>query len=381
MPEDESPAEAPAEEEPQEPATEVKQERLEANKGFSGEANERELQELVANLNTNILIIGAGGAGNNTLERLYREGIDGVEMLALNTDAQHLLAARVPHRMLIGKQLTKGLGAGAEPHLGEGAAEEARDDLLNACHEADIVFLTGGLGGGTGTGALPVIARFAKEKQALTIAIVTLPFSNEGARRAKNAQQGLERLRKVADTVIVIPNDKLLQEDIAQLPLNEAFRKADAILGGAIRCMSEITTRSGLVNIDFADLRSIMESGGVAMIGTGEAQGTDRAAEAVQSAFSSPLLEVDISQASGALINVTGGDDMTLHEAHAVVREVNAKINKEARIIWGASIDSSLEHSIRVMLVVTGVKSSQILGPPEGVEDELVARYGIDFVQ
>ncbi|MEO2237367.1 MAG: cell division protein FtsZ, partial [Candidatus Poseidoniia archaeon] len=192
---------------------------------------------------------------------------------------------------------------------------------------------------------------------------------------------GLERLRKVADTVIVIPNDKLLQEDIAQLPLNEAFRKADAILGGAIRCMSEITTRSGLVNIDFADLRSIMESGGVAMIGTGEAQGTDRAAEAVQSAFSSPLLEVDISQASGALINVTGGDDMTLHEAHAVVREVNAKINKEARIIWGASIDSSLEHSIRVMLVVTGVKSSQILGPPEGVEDELVARYGIDFVQ
>ena len=381
MPEDESPAEAPPGEEPQESATEVKQERLEAEKGFRGEANERELQELVANLSTNILIIGAGGAGNNTLERLYRGGIDSVEMLALNTDAQHLLAARVPHRMLIGKQLTKGLGAGAEPRLGEGAAEEARDDLLNACHEADIVFLTGGLGGGTGTGALPVIARFAKEKQALTIAIVTLPFSNEGARRAKNAQQGLERLRKVADTVIVIPNDKLLQKDIAQLPLNEAFRKADAILGGAIRCMSEITTRSGLVNIDFADLRSIMESGGVAMIGTGEAQGTDRAAEAVQSAFSSPLLEVDISQASGALINVTGGDDMTLHEAHAVVREVNAKINKEARIIWGASIDSSLEHSIRVMLVVTGVKSSQILGPPEGVEDELVARYGIDFVQ
>ena len=381
MPEDESPAEAPPGEEPQESATEVKQERLEAEKGFRGEANERELQELVANLSTNILIIGAGGAGNNTLERLYRGGIDSVEMLALNTDAQHLLAARVPHRMLIGKQLTKGLGAGAEPHLGEGAAEEAHDDLLNACHEADIVFLTGGLGGGTGTGALPVIARFAKEKQALTIAIVTLPFSNEGARRAKNAQQGLERLRKVADTVIVIPNDKLLQKDIAQLPLNEAFRKADAILGGAIRCMSEITTRSGLVNIDFADLRSIMESGGVAMIGTGEAQGTDRAAEAVQSAFSSPLLEVDISQASGALINVTGGDDMTLHEAHAVVREVNAKINKEARIIWGASIDSSLEHSIRVMLVVTGVKSSQILGPPEGVEDELVARYGIDFVQ
>ena len=367
--------------EPEDTPGEATQEQLRADRDFSGEMNEQELQELVAGLQTNILILGAGGAGNNTLERLYREGIDGVEMLAVNTDAQHLLAARVPHRLLIGRQLTKGLGAGSDPGKGEGAAEEAREELLNACHGADIVFLTGGLGGGTGTGALPVMARSAKEQQALTIAIVTLPFSNEGARRAKNAQQGLERLRKVADTVIVIPNDRLLTDDIAKLPLNEAFRRADGILGGAIRCMSEITTRSGLVNIDFADLRSIMESGGVAMIGMGEAQGKDRAAEAVHAALSSPLLEVDISESQGALINVTGGDDMTLREAHAVVREVYGKINKEARIIWGASIDSSLEHSIRVMLVVTGVRSPQILGPPAGVEDELEARYGIDFVQ
>ena len=360
---------------------EATQEQLGADRDFSGEMNERELQELVAGLRTNILIIGAGGAGNNTLERLCREGIDGVEMLAVNTDAQHLLAARVPHRLLIGRTLTKGLGAGSDPSKGEGAAEEARDELLDACHGADIVFLTGGLGGGTGTGALPIVARLAKEQQALTIAIVTLPFTNEGARRTKNAQQGLERLRKVADTVIVIPNDRLLHEDIAQLPLNEAFRRADGILGDAIRCMSEITTRSGLVNIDFADLRSIMGSGGVAMIGMGEAQGDDRAAEAVHNALSSPLLDVDISESQGALINVTGGDDMTLQEAHAVVREVHGKINKQARIIWGASIDSSLEHSIRVMLVVTGVRSPQILGPPAGVEDELEARYGIDFVQ
>ena len=367
--------------EPEDTPGEATQEQLKADREFSGELNEQELQELVAGLQTNILILGAGGAGNNTLERLYREGIDGVEMLAVNTDAQHLLNARVPHRLLIGRQLTRGLGAGSDPGNVEGAAEEEREELLNACHGADIVFLTGGLGGGTGTGALPVMARSAKEQQALTIAIVTLPFSNEGARRAKNAQQGLERLRKVADTVIVIPNDRLLTDDIAKLPLNEAFRRADGILGGAIRCMSEITTRSGLVNIDFADLRSIMESGGVAMIGMGEAQGKDRAAEAVHAALSSPLLEVDISESQGALINVTGGDDMTLREAHAVVREVYGKINKEARIIWGASIDSSLEHSIRVMLVVTGVRSPQILGPPAGVEDELEARYGIDFVQ
>ena len=367
--------------EPEGTSGEVTQEQLKAGRDFSGELNEQELQELVSGLQTNILILGAGGAGNNTLERLYREGIDGVELLAVNTDAQHLLNARVPHRLLIGRQLTKGLGAGSDPRKGEGAAEEAREEMLNACHGADIVFLTGGLGGGTGTGSLPVLARTAKEQQALTIAIVTLPFTNEGARRVKNAQQGLERLRKVADTVIVIPNDRLLTEEIAQLPLNEAFRRADGILGGAIRCMSEITTRSGLVNIDFADLRSIMESGGVAMIGMGEAQGSDRAAEAVHAALSSPLLEVDISESQGALINVTGGDDMTLQEAHAVVREVYGKINKEARIIWGASIDSSLEHSIRVMLVVTGVRSPQILGPPAGVEDELEARYGIDFVQ
>jgi cell division protein FtsZ len=254
-------------------------------------------------------------------------------------------------------------------------------DLLEACHEADIVFLTGGLGGGTGTGSLPIIANYAKERGALTIAIVTLPFSNEGARRANNARLGLEKLRKSADTVIVIPNDKLLQDDIAKLPLNLAFRHADEILANAIKCMTEITSHSGLVNIDFADMRSIMYEGGVAMIGMGEGQGPDRATDAVTAALTSPLLELDISQSKGALINVTGGDDMTLEEAHQVVKEVHSKINKEARIIWGASIDSTLEHQVRVMLVVTGVKSSQILGPLSGVDDELQGRYGIEFVQ
>ena len=348
---------------------------------FKGETDESELEALVSKLKTNILIIGSGGAGNNTLTRLYKEGMTAIELLAVNTDAQHLLNTPIPHRMLIGKKLTRGLGAGSEPSIGEGAAEEARLDILEACQDADIVFLTGGLGGGTGTGSLPVLAKIAKERGALTIAIVTLPFGNEGARRNRNARLGLDKLRKSADTVIVIPNDKLLQEDIANLPLNTAFRQADEILGNAIRCMTEITSQGGLVNIDFADMRSIMDGGGVAMIGMGEGQGTNRAPDAVIAALTSPLLEIDIGASEGALVNVTGGDDMTLQEAHEVVKEVHSKINKDARIIWGASIDSTLEHQIRVMLVVTGVKSPQILGPPSGVDDGLQNRYGIEFVQ
>ena len=357
------------------------QEMLADDGTFKGETDESELEALVSKLKTNILIIGSGGAGNNTLTRLYKEGMNSIELLALNTDAQHLLNTPIPHRMLIGKQLTKGLGAGSEPGTGEGAAEEARAELLEACQDADIIFLTGGLGGGTGTGSLPVIARLAKEKGALTIAIVTLPFSNEGARRTRNARIGLEKLRKSADTVIVIPNDKLLQDDIMNLPLNLAFRHADEILGNAIKCMTEITSHGGLVNIDFADMRSIMDGGGVAMIGMGEGQGANRASDAVIAALTSPLLELDIAESKGALVNVTGGDDMTLQEAHAVVKEVHSKINKDARIIWGASVDSTLEHQIRVTLVVTGVKSSQILGPPSGVDNEMQNRYGIEFVQ
>ena len=315
------------------------------------------------------------------MNNMIQMGLEGVEFIVANSDAQALAHSAAERKIQMGTDVTKGLGAGSEPNIGEGAAEEARIELLEACHEADIVFLTGGLGGGTGTGSLPVIGQLAKERGALTIAIVTLPFTNEGAKRTNNARIGLEKLRKSADTVIVIPNDKLLQDDISGLPLNHAFRKADEILANAIRCMTEITSHGGLVNIDFADMRSIMEGGGVAMIGMGEGQGQHRASDAVTAALTSPLLELDISESKGALINVSGGDDMTLQEAHEVVREVHSKINKDARIIWGASIDSTLEHQVREMLVVTGVKSSQILGPPSGVDDEMQSRYGIEFVQ
>ena len=334
----------------------------------------------IRELKPRILVLGIGGAGGNAIDGMIDAGLQGVEFIAVNTDAQDLKLNKAKTKIQLGVNLTKGLGAGSEPNVGEGAAEEARHEILEACRDADIVFLTGGLGGGTGTGSLPVIAKLAKESGALTIAIVTLPFSNEGARRSRNARIGLEKLRKCADTVIVIPNDKLLTEDIAQLPLNLAFRQADEILGNAIKCMTEITSHSGLVNIDFADMRSIMSSGGVAMIGMGEGQGANRASDAVTAALTSPLLELDIADSKGALVNVTGGDDMTLQEAHEVVREVHSKINKDARIIWGASIDSTLEHQIRVMLVVTGVKSSQILGPPDGVDDGMQSKYGIDFV-
>ena len=346
-----------------------------------GKSEEEILQDLISDLKTNILIVGCGGGGNNTLTRLSEEGVKGVEMLAANTDAQHLLATIAENKMLIGRECARGMGAGSDPVMGQAAADESRNEILEACMDADIVFLTAGLGGGTGTGSLPVFAKLAKQQKALTIAVVTMPFTNEGAKRMENARQGLERLRKVVDTVIVIPNDKLLNEEISQLPLNQAFREADEILAGAIKCMSEITTGTGLVNIDYADLRSIMRSGGVAMIGTGEGSGPDRAADAVRAALTSPLLEVDIDGANGALVNVTGGSDMSLKEAETVLDEICSKINKEARIIWGASVDPELENSIRVMLVVTGVKNEQILGPPSSIEEDLKTRYGIDFVQ
>jgi len=359
-------------EESSEPTTESQEEKSE----------EEILQELISDLKTNILIVGCGGGGNNTLTRLSEEGVEGVEMLAANTDAQHLLSTIAENKMLIGRECARGMGAGSDPVIGQAAADESRNEILEACMDADIVFLTAGLGGGTGTGSLPVFAKLAKQQKALTIAVVTMPFTNEGAKRMENARQGLERLRKVVDTVIVIPNDRLLSDDISQLPLNQAFREADDILAGAIKCMSEITTGTGLVNIDFADLRSIMTTeSGVAMIGTGEGSGSDRALEAVKAALSSPLIEVDIEGASGALVNVTGGSDMSLKEAETVLGEINSKINKEARIIFGASVDPELDNSIRVMLVVTGVKSEQILGPPSSIEEDLETRYGIDFVQ
>jgi len=339
--------------------------------------NNRELEEVLAGLTTTIKVVGCGGAGTNTISRCIEGGISGAELVSLNTDAQHLLLAGSPHKVLIGRHLTHGLGAGSLPQIGEEAARESEKDIREAVGRADMVFVTCGLGGGTGTGSAPVVSQIAKETGALTIGVVTLPFSVEGFIRMENADAGLKRLRETCDTVIVIPNDKLL-DVVPNLSLNAAFKVADEVLMRSIKGITEMITKPGLVNLDFADLKTVMKRGGVAMIGLGEAEGENKAVNAVVEALNSPLLEVDISEATGALVNVTGGEDMTISEAERVVEEIYSRVDPNARIIWGTTVNPELKRSIRAMLVITGVKSKQILGPAQKAFEN--KEYGIDFV-
>ena len=336
-----------------------------------------ELERVLSGLTTTIRVAGCGGAGTNTIARCLGEGISGAELIAINTDAQHLLMTDAPHKILIGRHLTRGLGAGSLPQIGEEAARESEQDIRDALVPADMVFVTCGLGGGTGTGSAPIIAQISKEAGALTIGVVTLPFSVEGVIRMENAEEGLRRLRDICDTVIVIPNDRLL-EIVPNLALNAAFKVADEVLMRSIKGITEMITMPGLVNLDFADLKTVMKRGGVAMIGLGEAEGDNKAVNAVVEALNSPLLEVDISDATGALVNVTGGDDMTISEAEKVVEEIYQRIDPNARIIWGTTIEPALKRSIRAMLVITGVKSKQILGPAQRSFEN--KEFGIDVV-
>lgn len=338
-----------------------------------------ELAQILQELKTNIVVVGCGGSGSNTIQRMSEEGIVGAELYAINTDAQHLLHIRVPRKILIGRSRTRGLGAGSLPQIGLDAAQESKPAIEKAVDNADMVFVTCGLGGGTGTGAAPVVAEIARDAGALTIAVVTLPFSVEGSIRMDNAEAGLERLRDIVDTVIVIPNDKLL-EVVPHLPLQTAFKVCDEILMRSVKGITELITKPGLVNLDFADVRVIMQKSGVAMIGLGEAEGENKAVESVQKALRSPLLDVDVSGATGALVNVVGGPDMTIAEAESVVNELYTRVDSKARLIWGAVIDPDLENMVRTMIVVTGVKSPQILG--KGTAGSIsTAKYGIDFVK
>ena len=348
-----------------------------------GNTADEELQVLLSQQRASIKVIGTGGGGNNTINRITEVGIVGAESVAINTDAQDLLYTTATKKILIGKDVTKGLGAGSNPKVGEEAARENEQDIKKAIGSSDMVFITCGLGGGTGTGSAPVIAEIAKKLGALTVGVVTLPFNMEGARRYENALLGLEKMEQIVDTLIVIPNDKLL-ELAPDLPLHTAFKVADEILTNAVKGIAELVTKAGLVNLDFADIRAVMSGGGVALIGVGESDTDNRAVEAVEKALSNPLLDVDVTNANGALINVIGGEDMTLDEARKVVETISERLSDDARIIWGAQISKDLEKTIRTMLIVTGVKSSQIFGPGRKTTDkkkqEIEKELGIEFV-
>ncbi len=349
----------------------------------SRNAVDAELEEFLKKQRATIRVIGCGGGGNNTVNRICEVGIKGAETIAINTDAQDLLYTTSDKKILIGRDVTKGLGAGSNPKLGEEAAREQEQDIKKSLEGCDMAFITCGLGGGTGTGSAPVVAEIAKKLGALTVGVVTMPFAMEGKFRNENALMGLEKLEQIVDTLIVIPNDKLL-ELAPDLPLHTAFKVADEILTNAVKGIAELVTTAGLVNLDFADIRTVMKGGGVALIGVGESDSEDRAREAVEKAIHNPLLDVDITGATGALINVCGGEDMTLEEAKQVVETVSGALSESAKIIWGATIYKDLNKTIRTMLIVTGVRSSQIFGYDKRLSDkkkrEIEQELGIDFL-
>ncbi|MFH2027558.1 MAG: cell division protein FtsZ [Nanoarchaeota archaeon] len=346
-------------------------------------AADAELEEVLSRHRATIKVVGTGGGGNNTINRISEVGVIGTEIIAINTDAQDLLYTTADKKILIGRDITKGLGAGSNPKIGEEAARENEAEIKKALEGADMVFITCGLGGGTGTGSAPVIAEIARKIGALTVGVVTIPFAMEGKTRYGNATIGLEKLEQIVDTLIVIPNDKLL-ELAPDLPVHTAFKVADEILTSAVKGIAELVTKAGLVNLDFADIRAVMRNGGVSLIGVGESDSENRAIEAVEKAISNPLLDVDITNANGALINVAGGPDMTLDEARKVVETVSERLADDARIIWGAQISEDLDRTIKTMLIVTGVKSSQIFGPGRSTTDkkkqEIENELGIDFI-
>lgn len=344
---------------------------------------DEELRKILESKKAEIKILGAGGAGGNTISRLMQVGVVGAETIAINTDAQDLLYTDADIKVLIGKEITGGLGAGADPKIGEESAKESRNEIKKVLEGADLVFVTCGLGGGTGTGSLPVSADVAKKSGALTVGIVTLPFTMEGRQRMKNAREGLDKLQKSVDTLIVIPNDKLL-EIVPDVSLPTAFKVADEILVNAVKGISELVTRPGLVNLDFADIRAVMTNGGLAMIGMGDSDGENRAIEAVERALNNPLLDIDIEGATGALINVSGGIDITIRDCQKIVETVATRLNPDAKIIWGAQILKELGDSIRTMLVITGVNSPTMFSPQKVYMQEkkkdVEKLFGIDFI-
>jgi len=304
-----------------------------------------------------IKVVGVGGGGSNAVNRMIAEGLRGVDFIAVNTDAQALLMSDAPQRIRIGDKLTRGLGAGGNPEVGKKAAEESSDDLEETIHGADMVFVTCGMGGGTGTGAAPVIAEIARNSGALTIGVVTRPFSFEGSRRQSLAVDGLEAFKEKVDTLIVIPNDRLLEIVDKKASMTQAFRTADDVLRQGIQGISELITVPGLINLDFADVRSIMSGGGTSLMSLGVATGEERAVLAAENAVSSSLLDVTIEGAQGILFNITGGSNLSLFEVNEAAEIIRRKAHPDANIIFGAVIDDSLDDELRITLIATGFEA------------------------
>ncbi|EKQ68364.1 cell division protein FtsZ [Leptolyngbyaceae cyanobacterium JSC-12] len=313
-----------------------------------------------------IKVIGVGGGGGNAVNRMIASDVTGVEFWSINTDAQALEGSDAPKRLQVGQKLTRGLGAGGNPAIGQKAAEESRDEIATALEGADLVFITAGMGGGTGTGAAPIVAEVAKELGALTVGIVTRPFTFEGRRRASQAAEGIEALQSRVDTLIMIPNDKLLSVISEQTPVQEAFRAADDILRQGVQGISDIITIRGLVNVDFADVRAVMADAGSALMGIGVGTGKSRAREAAVASISSPLLESSIDGARGVVFNITGGTDLTLHEVNAAAEIIYEVVDPNANIIFGAVIDERLQGELRITVIATGF-SGEVQPQPQQI--------------
>ena len=306
-----------------------------------------------------IVIVGCGGAGNNTVNRLYNIGVDGADTVAINTDKQHLEMVQADTKMLVGKSLTEGLGAGGDPDIGERATEMASGTIKKVLGDADLVFVTAGMGGGTGTGAAPVVADIAKDQGAIVVGMVSTPFDVERA-RLDRAEEGLEQLRNSADSIIVLDNNRLLNY-VPNLPVGKAFSVMDQIIAETVKGISETITQPSLINLDYADMRSIMGKGGVAVMLVGESQDKNKKEDVVSNALNHPLLDVDYRGATGGLVHITGGPDLSLDEAQGVAESITERLESDANVIWGARIQDEYEGKVRVMAIMTGVQSDQLM--------------------
>lgn len=341
-----------------------------------------ELDDIGLDQFAKIKVVGVGGGGSNAVNRMISLGLEGVEFIAVNTDAQALLHAMAPKRMQIGEKLTRGLGAGARPEIGEKAAQESREDILEALRGSDMVFITAGMGGGTGTGAAPVVAECAREVGALTVGVVTKPFTFEGPARRRKADMGIENLKKHVDTIITIPNDRLLQVVDKKTPMTQAFSIADDVLRQGVKGISDLIAKPGLINLDFADVKSIMSNAGSALMGIGEATGENAAVSAARAAVDSPLLETSIQGARGILLNITGSAEslsmMEVNEASVTIQE---SAHPDANIIFGASIDDTMGDSVSVTVIATGFDNPNAIGMDAGKAQPVEPGFGLGNLQ